>query len=68
MELEHRGVPVVALMTAQFAAVARASATARGMPDLPIVVFPADLEEQDDTSVAAACRERWPEIRAGLVR
>jgi hypothetical protein len=66
--LEQRGVPVVALVTAQFAAVARASATARGMPDLPIVVFPAELEEQDPAAVVTACRERWPEIRAGLVR
>jgi hypothetical protein len=58
----------VVLVTAQFAAVARASATARGLPDLPIVVFPADLEEHDDATVAAACQERWPAIRAGLVR
>jgi hypothetical protein len=55
-------------VTAQFAAVARASATARGLPDLPIVVFPAGLEEQGAPAVAAACRARWPEIRAGLVR
>jgi len=56
------------LVTAQFAAVARASATARGLPDLPIVVFPADLEEQGTATVAAACRERWPDIRDGLLR
>lgn len=55
-------------MTEQFAAVARASATARGLPELPIVAFPADLEERDGAAVAVATRERWPSIRAGLVR
>jgi hypothetical protein len=68
VELEQRGIPAVALVTEQFAAVARASATARGLPDLPVVVFPADLEEHDRAAVAAATRERWPAIRAALRR
>jgi hypothetical protein len=58
----------VVLVTAGFEAVARASALARGMPDLPIVVFPADLDERDPGGVRAEFLARWPAIRAGLTR
>jgi hypothetical protein len=61
-------VPAVVLVTEAFEAVARASARARGLPDLPVVVFPADLDERDDDAVTAAFASRWPEIRAGLER
>jgi hypothetical protein len=58
----------VVLVTAGFAAVARASAVARGLPDLPIVVFPVDLDEWDPPTVRDAFAARWPEVRAGLER
>jgi len=68
VELEQRGVPAVVLVTESFAPVARASATARGLPDLPVVVFPADIEDRTVAEVADLCRARWPAIRAGLTR
>jgi hypothetical protein len=58
----------VVLVTEPFAAVARASASARGLAELPIVVFPAGLEEWDDAAITAAFADRWPLIRAGLSR
>jgi hypothetical protein len=56
------------LVTAPFLAVARASAAARGMTDLPIVVFPAEIEDMAPDAVSTAFTARWPEIRAGLER
>jgi hypothetical protein len=61
-------VPTVVLVTEPFAAVARASAGARGLTDLPIVAFPAAIEAMGADGVAAAFAERWPAIRAGLER
>ena len=60
--------PTVVLVTEQFASVARASASARGLADLPIVVFPADLEEMGENELAGVFAERWPLIAAGLAR
>jgi hypothetical protein len=61
-------VPTVVLVTEPFAAVARASATARGLGDLPIVAFPAEIEDMAADDVARAFAARWPAIRAGLER
>ena len=68
MELEGAGVPTVVLVTEPFAAVARASAQARGLPELPIVVFPAGIEDMTAAEIAEAFAARWPSIRAGLER
>jgi hypothetical protein len=62
------GVPTVVLVTEPFAAVARASAAARGIADLPIVVFPAGLDDSGDDAVRAAFAERWPQMVEGLTR
>ena len=56
------------LVTEPFASVAHASASARGLGDLPIVVFPAELEEMDDDELAAVFGTRWPLIAQGLAR
>jgi hypothetical protein len=58
----------VVLVTEPFAAVARASAAARGLAELPVVAFPADVEDMSDDDLARAVEERWPAIRAGLER
>jgi hypothetical protein len=56
------------LVTEPFAAVARASAAARGLPDLPIVVLPADLDDLAPGKVAEVIRSRWPEMRRAWAR
>lgn len=56
------------LVTEPFAAVARASAAARGLPDLPIVVLPADLDDLPSGKAAEVVRARWPEVRRGWAR
>jgi hypothetical protein len=61
-------VPTVVLVTEPFAAVARASAAARGLADLPVVVFPADLEDMTAGQIAQVVDERWPAILGGLER
>jgi hypothetical protein len=61
-------VPTVVLVTEPFAAVARASAAARGIAELPIVAFPADIEDMTADEIAACFDARWPAIRAGLER
>jgi hypothetical protein len=58
-------VPAVVLVTASFEAGARAAAQARGLSDLPIGVFPADLDQRDSEAVAARFALQWPEIWAG---
>jgi hypothetical protein len=60
-------VPSVVLVTAAFEAGARATARARGLPELPIVVLPADLEERDDDAVDAELRRRLPDLLRELV-
>ena len=60
--------PTAVLVTEPFAAVARASAAARGLADLPIVVFPAGVEEMGPTELATVFADRWPDIRDGLTR
>ncbi len=59
--------PSVVLVTAAFEAGARATARARGLPELPIVVLPADLEERDDDAVDAELRRRLPDLLRELV-
>jgi hypothetical protein len=61
-------VPTVVLVTAGFEAVARASAAARCIPDLPIVVFPVDFDEWDAPAVRDAFAARWPAVLRGLQR
>jgi hypothetical protein len=61
-------VPTVVLVTEPFASVARASAAARGLADLPIVVFPAGVEEMGHAELAAVFADRWALIRDGLTR
>lgn len=61
------GVPAVVLVTAPFEQVARAAATSRGLPHLPIVVFPAGFDDLDDERVAAVVDAHIDEIVAGLV-
>jgi hypothetical protein len=61
-------VPTVVLVTEPFLAVARASAAARGLADLPIVAFPPDVEDMDAEKLAETFAARWPAIRAGLER
>jgi hypothetical protein len=58
-------VPCVVLVTASFEAGARAAANARGLAELPIVVFPADLDQRDPDAVAVELARQWPEILAG---
>ena len=60
--------PTVVLVTAAFEAVARSSAAARGLTDLPIVVFPADLDAWPADAVTAAFDERFGDVLAGLRR
>ena len=62
------GVPTVVLVTAPFASVARASAAARGMDELPIVVFPAGFDDLDDRQIDELIVERLPMILDGLLR
>jgi hypothetical protein len=62
------GVPTVVLVTAPFEAVARASATARGVEELPIVVFPAGFDDLDDQRIDELIAERLPMILEGLLQ
>jgi hypothetical protein len=60
------GVPTVVLVTAPFESVARASAAARGVGDLPIVVFPAGFDDLDEQQIDELITERLPMIVQGL--
>jgi len=62
------GVPTVVLVTAPFESVARASATARGADDLPIVVFPAGFDALDEQQIDDLITDRLPMIVQGLLR
>jgi hypothetical protein len=61
-------VPSVALVTAPFESVARASAAARNLADLPIVVFPAGFDDLDPERIDELVDELLPTILAGLIR
>jgi hypothetical protein len=61
-------VPTVVLVTEPFAAVARASAAARGLMALPIVVFPAGTDEMTAEALDGEFAMRWPQIRDGLTQ
>ena len=56
------------LVTAPFESVARASATARAVADLPIVVFPAGFDDLDEQQIDELIDERLPAIVQGLLR
>jgi hypothetical protein len=62
------GVPAVVLVTAPFEAVARASAAARGVDELPIVVFPAGFDDLDERAIERVLADRVPLILRGLLR
>ena len=58
--------PTVVVVTAPFEPVARAAAAARGLADLPIVVFPAGFDDLGDDAVGALVAERMPLVLAAL--
>lgn len=62
------GVPTVVLVTEPFEAVARASAAARGLDKLPIVVFPAGFDDLDAARIDALVDERIDVILQGFLR
>jgi hypothetical protein len=59
-------VPTVVLVTEPFARVARASAIARGLSKLPIIVLPADFDEFDVAGIGALVEERLTELTSAL--
>lgn len=66
--MELAGVPSVVLVTAAFEAGARATATARGFAELPIVTFAADFEERPVVDQHREFAARAAEIVRGLHR
>jgi hypothetical protein len=55
-------------VTEPFERVARASALARGMSKLPIVVLPKEFDDMDDESIGALMFNRFVEAHDALVR
>jgi hypothetical protein len=58
----------VVLVTEPFETVARSSAVARGFGKLPIVVFPADLDDLDVAPLRALVASRLDEVEGALLR
>jgi len=56
------------LVTEPFERVARASALARGLGKLPIVVLPHQIDDMTAEQIEALISDRFDEVRDALVR
>ena len=66
VNLEKRGLPAVAVVTASFADLATKMAEHNEHPSLPILVLPYPLEDEPDDIVRDVARTFYPELMALL--
>lgn len=64
--LEEKGVPTVSFITEQFVALTQAITKARGMPDLPVIVFPHGIEHLQEDRIRALAEEAFDKVIGAL--
>ncbi|MDO8531536.1 MAG: hypothetical protein Q7T26_05115 [Dehalococcoidia bacterium] len=68
IELTQRGVPAVALVTQRFLALAQAVARGKGVPNLPIVVLPPNVDYMSEAELGPVADTAFDEAVSKLVR
>ncbi len=68
IDLEQQGIPTVSVITDEFAGLARAVATAKGYPDLNILVVPHFFESMADEAVSDLADRHFAEVAGRIAQ